>query len=241
MLAPIARASVFGIALTISAAYGQTLSLPEGIIDFRSEAGESLLEESDSKEAYSPLASNFLTQKNQAYCGVASIVMVLNALSLPARAVPEFEPYLTFTQDNVLDEHTDAILPRSVLMKRGMTLDQLGALLELHPLKVEVHHAGDSSVEAFREKAKRALAADDHFVIVNYLRVAIGQERGGHISPLAAYDSDADMFLILDVARYKYPPAWVAATDLFAAMNTTDADNDNRTRGFVLVSRATTH
>jgi hypothetical protein len=35
-------------------------------------------------------------------------------------------------------------------------------------------------------------------VIVNYLRNAIGQEWGGHISPLAAYDADTDRFLILD-------------------------------------------
>jgi Phytochelatin synthase len=75
-------------------------------------------------------------------------------------------------------------------------------------------------------------------VIVNYLRKAIGQEKFGHISPLAAYDAEADRFLILDVARYKYPPVWVTAGDLFNAMNTTDSDNENRTRGFVLVSRA---
>ena len=75
-------------------------------------------------------------------------------------------------------------------------------------------------------------------MIVNYLRKAINQERGGHISPLAAYDAETDRFLILDVARYKYPPVWVRAEDLFAAMNTTDADNQNRTRGYVLVSKA---
>jgi hypothetical protein len=64
----------------------------------------------------------------------------------------------------------------------------------------------------------------------------VGQERGGHISPLGAYDDKADRFLILDVARYKYPPVWVAASDLFDAMNTPDSDNDNKTRGYVLVS-----
>ena len=63
----------------------------------------------------------------------------------------------------------------------------------------------------------------------------MGQEKGGHISPLAAYNSKADRFLILDVARYKYPPVWVSTSDLFAAMNTTDSDNDNKTRGFVVV------
>ena len=41
--------------------------------------------ESDAHEAYFPLASNFLTQKTQAYCGVASMVMVLNALGRARR------------------------------------------------------------------------------------------------------------------------------------------------------------
>ena len=48
----------------------------------------------------------------------------------------------------------------------------------------------------------------------------------------------SDRFLILDVARYKYPPVWVTASDLFAAMNTTDAANNNKTRGYVLVTKA---
>jgi hypothetical protein len=59
----------------------------------------------------------------------------------------------------------------------------------------------------------------------------------GHISPLAAYDKEGDRFLILDVSRYKYPPVWVEAAALFAAMNTTDKDNENRTRGYVIVGR----
>jgi hypothetical protein len=39
------------------------------------------------------------------------------------------------------------------------------------------------------------------------------------------------------VSRYKYPPVWVGAAELFASMNTiADADSDNKTRGFVLIS-----
>ena len=67
----------------------------------------------------------------------------------------------------------------------------------------------------------------------------MGQQTGGHISPLAAYDAEQDRFLILDVARYKYPPVWVTAEDLFNAMNTTDSDNENRTRGYVLITKKT--
>jgi len=216
----------------------QTLPLPDNLTDLSSEQGEKYFFESGGLQSYFAVADNFVTQKTQAYCGVASIVMVLNALHTPAPTTPEYQPYHTFTQDNLLDEHTDTILPREVLARQGMTLDQLGALLGLHPAAIEVHHAEDGGLEAFRSSARDYLAAKDHFVIVNYLRKSIGQERGGHISPLAAYDAKSDRFLILDVARYKYPPVWVTASDLFAAMNTTDASNNNKTRGYVLVTKA---
>jgi Phytochelatin synthase len=219
--------------------FAQTLPLNSNLLDFRSEAGAELFLESDARTAYFPLASNFLTQENQAFCGVASIVMVLNALQLAAPTTPEFDPYHTFTQDNFLDARTDAILPRAVLAHQGMTLDQIGALIALHPVSATVHHAAETDLDAFRSQARDYLSKPDHFVIVNYLRKAIGQERGGHISPLAAYDAETDRFLILDVARYKYPPVWVKAPDLFNAMNTADSDNENKTRGFVLISKPT--
>jgi hypothetical protein len=166
--------------------------------------------------------------------------MVLNALRAPAPSTPEYLPYRTFTQDNLLDDATDAVLPRNLLARQGMTLDQLGGLLALHPVAVEVHHAVDGGLDGFRAAARAALGEKDHFVIVNYLRRALGQETGGHISPLAAYDDKTDRFLILDVARYKYPPVWVKASDLFDAMNTSDAANDNKTRGYVIVAKAET-
>ena len=224
------------VGLGVAGVNADTLPLPDNLTGFSTHDGEVYFGESDAREAYFPLASNFLTQKTQAYCGVASVVMVLNALGVPAPAVPEYEPYRTFTQDNVLSERTDAVLPRETLAHQGMTLDQLGGILATQPVKTEVHHASDSSVDEFRKLASAYLGESGHFVIVNYLRMTMGEQTGGHISPLAAYDAKADRFLILDVARYKYPPVWVKTPDMFAAMNTPDAVNDNKTRGFVLVT-----
>jgi hypothetical protein len=224
--------------LLAPAAHSETLPLPGNLTDLSSDEGEKFFLESSALAAYFPIADNFVTQKTQAYCGVASIVMVLNAVGAPAPSTPEYQPYHVFTQDNVLDERTEAVLPQAVLARQGMTLDQLGGLLALHPVTVEVHHAADGGLDAFRAAARDYLAAKDRFVIVNYLRKAIGQQTGGHISPLAAYDAKVDRFLILDVARYKYPPVWVKASDLFDAMNTTDASNDNKTRGYVLIAKS---
>lgn len=231
------RVALLLLVVSTGHASAETLPLPDGLIGAATDGGEALLVGAEARQAYFPLAENFITQKNQAYCGVASMVMVLNASGVPAPPVPEYEPYHTFTQDNLLDERTDAIVSRETILKQGMTLDELGGVLATQPLAVTVKHAGDTSLDDFRAMAREHLDRPGHFVIVNYLRKAMRQEVGGHISPLAAYDADTDRFLILDVARYKYPPVWVKAGDLFAAMNTPDASNGDRTRGFVLVAK----
>jgi hypothetical protein len=230
------RSLLLPLLLFATGAGSQTLAVPDALVDLRSSKGEALLLETQALEAYFPISVVFETQRNQAYCGVASMVMVLNAIRAPAPTTPEYQPYDVFTQDNVLDEKTDAILPRLVLARQGMTLDQLGGILSLYPLKVEVHHAAAGGLEEFRKTASEYLASKEHFVLVNYQRQVLGEGRGGHISPLAAYDEKADRFLILDVARYKYPPVWATTSDLFEAMNTLDAVNENKTRGYVLIS-----
>ncbi|MEL7052676.1 MAG: phytochelatin synthase family protein, partial [Cyanobacteria bacterium J06588_5] len=84
------------------------------------------------------------------------------------------------------------------------------------------------------------LAEPNNFVVINYLRRSIGQESGGHISPLAAYDADTDRVLILDVSRYKYPPVWVEVESLWNATNTIDSVS-GLSRGLVTVSSDGSH
>lgn len=58
------------------------------------------------------------------------------------------------------------------------------------------------------------------------------QTGGGHFSPIGGYHAGKDMVLILDVARFKYPPHWVPLTFLWDAMNTIDKDT-GLYRGYV--------
>ena len=238
MRAAFARTAFVFALLLATAASAESLKLPDNLVDLRSPQGEAYLLETHALEAYFPISVAFETQRTQSYCGVASMVMVLNAIGAPAPASPEYQPYTVFTQDNVLNEKTDAIRSRDAILHRGMTLDQLGGILSLYPVTVEVHHAETGGVDEFRKLASESLASKNRFVIVNFQRKALGEQIGGHISPLGAYDEKSDRFLILDVARYKYPPVWVKTADLFDAMNTPDSDNDNKTRGYVLVSES---
>ena len=233
-LAPL-LAAILALCLFSGGLASKTLPLPEGLVSLNSQEGEQLLLHSEARQSYWNLSVQFLTQKTQAFCGIASIVMVLNALGIPAPTTPEYKPYTVFTQENFFNDQTEKVLPQSVLAEMGMTLDQIGELLQSYGVRAQVHHAADSGLAEFRRLAAEHVTKQNSYVIVNYLRREIGQEKGGHISPLGAYDGDTDKFLILDVARYKYPPVWVKAADLFGAMNTTDSDNNNRTRGYVLI------
>lgn len=218
-------------------ARAETLPLPAGVIALDSTEGEALLVGAEARRDYFPLSMHFTTQANPAYCGPASIAMVLNALGLPRPASKLTLGLGMFDQENIFSLAAAAVKPSAEVMRGGMTLDELAGSLAAHDLRVAVHHAGESSLDEFRRIAMVTLGEDHDFILVNYLRKAIGQEAGGHISPLGAYDADTDRFLILDVTRYKYPPIWVEAAALFGAMNTQDSDNGNRTRGYVIVGR----
>jgi len=76
-------------------------------------------------------------------------------------------------------------------------------------------------------------------VAVNFDRKRVGQEGFGHHSPVGAYDAASDRVLVLDVARYKYPPAWHRLDRLFYAMEDESAPGPMRPwltpRGFLIV------
>jgi len=230
------RTVLLSISLASGQAIAQTLPLAPDLIAFNSSAGAELLLESQAKQDYWNLSIQFVTQINQAYCGVASIVMVLNSMGIAAPEVPQYAPYHVFTQENFFDNPAvRQVLAPEVVARQGMTLDQLGQLLNSHPVNVQVYHGGDVTLAEFRRLIAENLDQQGNFVIVNYLRSSIGQERGGHISPIAAYSAQSDRFLILDVARYKYPPVWVTAVDLWQATATVDT-SVGKTRGFILVN-----
>lgn len=211
----------------------QTLPVPENLIPFTSLQGEEFLRESDSLADFGSLSSHFVTQDNQAYCGVASMTIVLNALGIDAPPVNAWSQHY-FTQQTVLNAATEAIIPAATIQTQGLTLAELEALLETYPLRVDRYHGAAVSLAEFRQLIVENLQEPDNYVLINYLRKTIGQERGGHISPIAAYHAPSDRFLVLDVSRYKYPPVWVKATELWQAINTIDSVSQE-TRGFLLI------
>lgn len=233
------RAAPWGLLVLLAArpALAQHAPIPADLTPLDSEAGRRLLDEATDKVDFFALASRLESQRTQAFCGVASAVTVLNALPIRAPAAPAWAPYHAFTQDNLWNACTRRVMGPDEVNRGGLTLDQLGALLQCHPVRARVVHAADTSADAFRRDVRRALAEPGSLVVANFSRGELGQEAGGHFSPLAAYHRGSDRFLLLDVARYKFPPLWVPAAKLFAALHTDDPVA-GKTRGYVIVSPA---
>jgi hypothetical protein len=219
--------------------------LPAGVVALDSPEGAGLIQTAEAKAPFLALVSHFESQKSQAFCGIASAVMVLNALAVPAPVSPAWAPYRAFTQDNIFDERVLAIATPQTIGRGGLTLAQLRLVLQAYPVRVERHLAADLTLASFRALLVRALGTPGVYLIANLLRDGIGEEPtgilgrnlGGHFSPLGAYNAAADRVLILDVARYKYPAVWVTTSALWAAIHTPDLTS-GESRGVLLVKAA---
>lgn len=204
-------------------------------VTLTSDDGRTRIARSKHKVDYVSLMATFTMQERQTLCSVATGVSILNALPIKRPVDPKFSPYPYFTQTNYFDDRVNAIITRERTLKIGQTLDESAMVMATHGASTRAYHAADSSLDEFRRIAKTNMDQRNDFVAVNYRRNYVGQPPGAHFSPLAAYDEKTDSFLILDVARYKFPPVWVSAADLFAAMNTLDTDS-GLTRGFLVVA-----
>jgi hypothetical protein len=64
----------------------------------------------------------------------------------------------------------------------------------------------------------------------------LGQESGGHISPIGAFNEGGDAVLILDTANYKYPWTWVPVDRMWSATTGQAEPETKQTRGYVVVA-----
>jgi glutathione gamma-glutamylcysteinyltransferase len=220
--------------------------LPATCIALDSAEGRALFERSlfsGLAEPFLPLVSQFTTQSEPAFCGLGSLAMVLNALQVdPGR--PWKGPWRWFSE-----ELLDCCLPLHIVAREGITLDEFrclgqcnGALVETaQPPAPGVAPSQHLSLERFRESLQRMCSDRDPrngsgFLVLCYAREALQQTGTGHFSPIAAYDEVSDRALILDVARFKYPPHWVALPDLYRAMSVLDPAT-GMPRGLAMVRR----
>lgn len=212
------------------------LSVPPNLLPLTQPAGQKRLTLAADSQSYWPLSQYFETQRNQAYCSVATSVMALNALGIRRPESSQYPDFPFFSQEDFFRAIDPQVANAAQVSKEGMTLDQLSSALNAFPVEVRKYHAADLTLRQFRDLVRQTTAHGDRFALLNFRRVEIGEEGGGHWSPLAAYDATSDSALLLDVARYKYPAVWVPVAQLYAGALAVDSVS-GLSRGVVIISK----
>lgn len=204
--------------------------LPDSAIPFSSIEGRRLFAEAlatGGLDGYFPLAEQFHTQAEPTFCGLGSLVMALNALAIdPGRLWKG--PWRWFGE-----ELLDCCVPLETVRMRGLDLDELACLARCNGGDVALLRASDTTADAWRSALVEGARAES-VIVVSYDRSALGQSGSGHFSPLGGYHRERDLALILDVARFKYPPHWVSAERLWEAMRAIDPTT-GRSRGWLAI------
>lgn len=206
--------------------------LPAHAIEFSSRDGRQVFAEAlatGGLDGYFPLAEQFHTQSDPAFCGLGSLVVALNALGIdPGRLWKG--PWRWFAEDLL-----DCCVPLDEVKERGLDLDELACLARCNGADVDVHRADREDIGAWRAAVESA-ARGSRVVVASYDRATLGQTGSGHFSPIGGYHSGRDLALVLDVARFKYPPHWVPAERLWQAMLPAD-EATGRARGWMALER----
>jgi hypothetical protein len=175
---------------------------------------------------YWKLSGFYVPQFTSSACSVASVAMAVNfARGLPVEAE---EPIVT--QTALLEAVGDQTwAEQGAEGGEGVTFAEFIAVLEeslqsygIEDYAIEVIRPADASAASLAE-VRRALAAneasaDDLLLMYFNQGVLTGDWDGPHISPIGAYDQNAQQALIMDVDREWYIPYWSPDEKLLEAM-----------------------
>ena len=221
--------------------------LPESLISLSSKHGKELFREAlagGGMESYFALAEQFVTQSEPSYCALSSLAMVLNALNFDPKKV--WKGAWRWVSEETLQCETQ-ICGHSLekVKKDGMDFDEFESLARCHGIRIRAqknngkNHSDDCSrdITQFRSYVESVCYSDksESFIVANFSRKVLGQTGEGHFSPIGGYHKDKDLVLIMDVARFKYPPFWVPLDVLWASMAVDDMKTKSP-RGYFILS-----
>jgi len=188
-------------------------------------------------ESYWALAEHFQCQAHPAFCGLTTLTMVLNSLQIdPGR--PWKGPWRWFTE-----EMLDCCKPLPDIVKYGISLREFATLARCQDAQVELHYASACTLAEFRAAIDRVCrpalfeSAPLDRLVVSFDRRKISQTGSGHFSPIAGYHPGEDRLLVLDTARFKYPPFWVRTEMMWEAMRAQVEPEWPISRGWMLIRK----
>eukprot|EP00210_Caulerpa_lentillifera_P008478 g8088.t1 len=210
--------------------YKRTLPSPPAIAFSSTEGIELFREALENGTALSffKLSEQYSTQAEPAFCGLASISIVLNALSIDPRRTWK-APWRWFDETLL-----DCCKPLEKVKEEGLSLPQAACLAKCNGASVTLYQFGTFSLETFREHVIKCCQTGEQHLIISYARYTFQQTGTGHFSPIGAYLENRDMVLIMDTARFKYPPHWVPLEMLYHSMAEIDYGT-LKPRGFLML------
>lgn len=207
--------------------------LPDHLTSLESPKGQEIFHEafaSGHATNFFSLITNFASQSDVSMCGPASLAMVLNALKLdPMRTWRR--PWRWWSDE--MFACCDGSL--EVMKRSGVTLEFFDRIAKKQK-GISVDTRGPGSLEEFRNTLRQSAKESDCHVIVSFGRESLGQTGIGHFSPVAAFHEEKDLVLVLDVARFKYPPYWVKTEELHRAMQGVDPET-GMSRGYSIIKK----
>ncbi|ETN83044.1 glutathione gamma-glutamylcysteinyltransferase domain protein [Necator americanus] len=215
-------------------------SLPSTCVDFSSEEGKRLFKESlleGNANIYFKLAAQFRTQDEPAYCGLSTLGNDgIERLGGGSRSNLEGTVEI-LSRNNARLLCSIRTREKVVFFRTGINLPQFTCLASCNRLNADVRYGkeGEDFLRMLREDVIASVRNDAEVIVASYDRSQLEQTGTGHFSPLAAFHSGTDKVLIMDVARFKYPPHWVTLTQLQQAMCSLDPST-KKTRGYVKLS-----
>lgn len=218
--------------------------LPVTQVPFSSEEGRRLFREAlaaGMMENYFFLAEQFRTQDEPTFCGLSTLAMVLNSLRIdPMRTWQG--AWRWFNETNL-----GCCTGPDQVREFGMSFDMFKCLAICNGADVSAHRAPSPEQEvadpeayemflrAFRSTVRATCRSEEReCMVVCYSRQALDQSGSGHFSPIGGYHEATDSVLILDVARFKYPPHWARLTDVAEGMRMVD-DDTGKPRGWMMM------
>ncbi|GJJ76200.1 glutathione gamma-glutamylcysteinyltransferase [Entomortierella parvispora] len=179
-------------------------------------------------ESFFPLCTAFNTQSDPAFCGVSSLSMVLNALSIDPRK--QWKGVWRWYSD----EQLDCCASLEIMRQKGITFNQFACLARCHA-KVVVKRADKHTLEEFRKDVESVSQSDNIHMVLSFSRSALGQTGSGHFSPVGGFHKETDKALIMDTARFKYPPFFATIQQLWESLLPEDPETGLR-RGYFLIT-----
>ena len=194
--------------------------------------------ENGSAKTYIKSAENFAPQNNLLFCGPATVAIILNTMGVKRPFNAMYSPYSLFNQINIFNKQLadTGITLTSVLTNPGMDIDQVTKMLNtFSTVNAVFHKAMKENQETMKSNIINTLKYRD-FVIASIQRTCMGEEGGGHFSPISSYAkyNGKLYFLFMDVSAYKnFGHVWVEASELYKGMS--DQCDGYNGRGYIII------